>query len=224
MPANNPAAEIRFWYTRTESDASENEQQLLQLPCAQQQRFKSLRHPRRRQQYLSSRFLICSALSDLFDQPLNYWQLEELPNSAPVIHNLPTPGYISLTHSKELICFALSSDRIGIDAEYPKASRDFISAAELFMNSTEQESMPDTVARQQDYFYRLWCAKEALYKALPAAEQARTTLASLVYNDLITGTGPWHLYETMLDQYHIAVVSLSSIKPDSLTPRLLRCK
>ena len=212
-----------MWYTTTESDTSENAQQLLQLPCAQQQHFISLRHPGRRQQYLSSRFLICSALSDLFDQPLNYWQLEERSNSAPVIHNLPRPGYISLTHSKELICFALSSDRIGIDAEHPKASRDLISAAELFMNPEEQGSMPDTVAGQQDYFYRLWCAKEAFYKALPAAEQAKATLASLAYNDLKSDTGRWHLYETTLDKYHIAVVSLNSIESGSFTPRRMRC-
>lgn len=223
MPANKPATEIRFWHTRTGSDASDNLPRLSQLPSAQQRYFKNLRHKGRCQQYLSSRFLICTALSDLFDQPLNYWQIEERPNSAPIIHNLPTPGYISLSHSKEFICFALSSDRIGIDVEYQKVSRDFTSAAELFMNPSEQALMPATLAEQQDYFYRLWCAKEAFYKALPAAEQTKKTLASLAYSDLKTGTGQWHLYETVLDQYQIAVVSLCGIKRDSLTPCWLSC-
>lgn len=223
MPANKPATEIWFWYTRAGSDASDNLPRLSQLPSAQQRHFKTLRHPGRCQQYLSSRFLICTALSDLFDQPLNYWQIEERPNSAPIIHNLPTPGYISLSHSKEFICFALSSDRIGIDVEYQKASRDFTSAAELFMNSSEQASMPVTRAEQQDYFYRLWCAKEAFYKALPEAEQIKKTLASLAYSNLTTDTGPWHLYETTLDQYQIAVVSLCAIKENFLMPCQLGC-
>lgn len=83
--------------------------------------------------------------------------------------------------------------------------------------------MPATRAEQQDYFYRLWCAKEAFYKALPAAEQTKETLTSLAYSDLTTGTGPWHLYETVLEQYQIAIVSLCHIKRNSLTPCLLSC-
>ena len=192
-------------------------QWLPHLPHAQQQHYTSLRHPHRRQQYLSSRRLICTALSNVFDQPLNYWKIEERSNAAPLIHNLPTPGCISLTHSKGLICFALSQDSIGIDAEYKKSSRDFTAAAELFMSDAEKELIPTSAAERQHYFYRLWCAKEAFYKALPTTEQAQTTLTSLSYADLKNTAGQWHLYETELDHYHLAVVSRSGIDADSFT-------
>lgn len=223
MFANNSSTAIRFWYTVAEPDASDNLQQLLQLPHAQQQYYTSLRHPHRRQEYLSSRLLICTALSNLFDQPLHYWKIEERSNSAPLIHNLPIPGYISLTHSKGLICFALSADRIGIDAEYKKSSKDFTAAAELFMSASEQASMPDSLTERQHYFYRLWCAKEAFYKALPTTEQAQTTLISLPYADLKSTAGQWYLHEAELDHYHIAVISRSDIDTDSFYMQQLRC-
>lgn len=190
--------------------------QLSQLPSTQQQHYKSLRHTGRRQQYLCSRLLICKALSEQFNQPLHSWQIEERSDSVPVIHNLPKPGYISLSHSKELIGFALSADRLGIDLEYKKSSRDFNAAAELFMSAREIEAMPNQKTDLQDYFYRLWCAKEAIYKALPVDEQNKATLASLSYEALKAADSPWHLHETGLNNFQIAIVSLSPMNPESI--------
>ena len=89
------------------------------------------------------------------------------------------------------------------------------------MSDAEKELIPTSAAERQHYFYRLWCAKEAFYKALPTTEQAQTTLTSLSYADLKNTAGQWHLYETELDHYHLAVISRSSIDADSFTMQRL---
>lgn len=215
MPANETKSALQFWYSRIAAHHDKETQQYLSLlPLAQQRYYKQLQHPRRAQQYLFSRLLICTALSERFNQPLNYWQIEERRHSTPLIHNLPT-GYISLTHSKSLIGFALSDNNVGIDLEYKKSTRDFISAAELFMSLDEINAMPKTTLARKNYFYQLWCAKEALYKALPAAQQSQATLTSLCYQDLKMENTPWYLYEATIDQYQLAIIA-NSIYPESL--------
>ncbi|MBQ0755798.1 MAG: 4'-phosphopantetheinyl transferase superfamily protein [Amphritea sp.] len=208
MPVKSEQPSVRFWYTHAGSiDAQTCQQWLLLLPLAQQNYYQTIKHNSRRKSYLFSRLLICSALSQLFNKPLNHWQIEELDNSAPIIRNLQKNYFISLTHSNDLICFALSTDRIGIDVEAIKIERDCHAAAELFMNTEELSHLPDSGDTLYQYFYRLWCAKEALYKALPAPDQKKVTLASLFYADLEANRTAWRLLETEIENYRVAIVT-----------------
>ncbi|RTE65949.1 4'-phosphopantetheinyl transferase superfamily protein [Amphritea opalescens] len=217
MPANGKNGALQLWYYKTAAHHDKETQQYLALlPPAQQRYYKQLQHPRRAQQYLFSRLLICSALSERFNQPLSRWQIEERRHCAPVIHNLPLHGYISLTHSKALIGFALSDNNVGIDLEYKKRTRDFTSAAGLFMSPNEICAMPTSTAAKEAYFYRLWCAKEALYKALPATQQSKTSLATLSYQDLKMANTQWQLFEATMDNHQLAVVSSQVINAESL--------
>ena len=75
------------------------------------------------------------------------------------------------------------------------------------MNTEELDLLPESGDASVQYFYRLWCAKEAFYKALPIADQDKTTLTSLSYSDLKGGKTEWQLFKTQIDSYQIAVVT-----------------
>ncbi|PSL16631.1 phosphopantetheine--protein transferase-like protein [Marinobacterium halophilum] len=180
--------------------------QLHLLPPRQQLRYYSLRSDKRRQEYLYSRLLICTALSRHYQRPSTSWKIEEPENSPPIIHNLPTPGHISLSHSHELMCFTLNPLRIGVDIEKTRPRKNVKLMAELFMNNRELQQLPETDIEQHQYFYRLWCAKEALYKALPLVKQSTTALTSLSYLQLKNGQFKWQLSEFKLEDYQVAIV------------------
>lgn len=78
--------------------------------------------------------------------------------------------------------------------------------AELFMNNSELKKLHSLQTQQQQYFYRLWCAKEALYKALPKCTQSETTLKELSYLQLQAGQSGWQLSEFELEGYQTAIV------------------
>lgn len=75
------------------------------------------------------------------------------------------------------------------------------------MNTEELDRLPGSGDASGQYFYRLWCAKEAFYKALPIADQDKITLTSLSYSDLKEGKTEWQLFKTQIDSYQIAVVT-----------------
>ena len=176
------------------------------LPPMQQQHYLSYNSNKRRREYLHSRLLICTALSQHYQRPGNSWIIEEHDNAAPIIHNLPTVGHISLSHSHDLICFTLSPLKVGVDIERVQPRQNLKAMAELFMNSSELKQLPTPETQQQLYFYRLWCAKEALYKALPRFEQSETTLKNLSYMQLKSGQLGWQLSEFELEGYQAAIV------------------
>jgi len=97
-----------------------------------------------------------------------------------------------------------------------KPDRDFKEAAKLFMTAAERDQLPDNPEEVPQYFYRLWCAKEALYKALPRKEQEIKTLATIEFSDLLDGKKGWQLTELNIPQYRIAIVHESTTAPVQL--------
>lgn len=180
---------------------------LARLPPAQQVQYHSIRSTKRQQQYLYSRLLIVTALSHYYRRPTDSWQLEEQSSSPLTILNLPEPGFVSLSHSQNLICFTLAPGRIGVDCEQMKDKRNFRSMAELFMSKEEQRLLPDNEDELKRYFYRLWCAKEAHYKALPASTQSETAFSALSYQTLKQHRSTWQLFETEIEDYQVAIVT-----------------
>lgn len=163
---------------------------------------------------------MCTALSQCYRQPTTGWEIEERENAPPLVHNLPFPAYISLSHSHHLLCFGLSPSRIGIDVEWMKSGRRFREMAPLFMNNEEVALLPTQAPGLLQYFYQVWCAKEALYKALPPARQALTTLKGLPYHPLLEDSSPWHLVQSGLDNYQIAIVTENMIEKSTARPTL----
>lgn len=88
--------------------------------------------------------------------------------------------------------------------------------AKLFMSEKELSLLPKQNSKLLNYFYRLWCAKEALYKAISPNEQSLATLPALAYYSLLTDSSQWHLTQFKLGNYQIATVSDKSAHPPTL--------
>lgn len=135
-----------------------------------------------------SRALMRHALDQYFQPQKHCWQFIEQPNSPPKISNLADHIQISLTHSKSYICFAIATCAIGIDLEKLNVARNFPELAKAVMNEQELEYLqqhPDTLANN---FYRIWCAKEAYYKALPIQQQSQLSLKDISIPALLDNT------------------------------------
>lgn len=223
MPSKQNTSTIRFWYTRTgDSNPLSAKARLALLPQRQQALYHSIKSEQRKQQYLYSRLLICSALSQLYRQPTTDWDIEEGTQAPPFIRNLSSTCHVSLSHSHDLICFALSTAKVGVDVELMKDRRNFQQLAELFMSEDELQRLPKDKNEGKTYFYKLWCAKEALYKALSAQQQESTSLASISYHSLLENAplgeeSPWQLHEYALEDYRVAVVCEKTRHPQQLS-------
>ncbi|MCP4390050.1 MAG: hypothetical protein GY802_17280, partial [Gammaproteobacteria bacterium] len=101
-------------------------------------RLESIGGKTRRREYLLSRALMRHALSQSFQRQDSDWRFNDVPQSMPLVDNLPAGTYISLSHSKGFICFAISASPLGIDLEATGKQRDFSALAEVFMNQEEQ--------------------------------------------------------------------------------------
>jgi len=146
------------------------------------------------------------ALSHHFLRDKNEWKFIEHADSPPVIINLPENTFISLSHSDGLICFAISGSPIGIDVEVANKQRDFLALARTIMNDDEFDYYVQNASTQTDLFYRMWCAKEAYYKALPTFEQAATSLNKIFFPALFENQDNWFLLEGKIGHLVLAVV------------------
>ncbi len=120
-------------------------------------------------------------------QQQQQWQFIEKANAPPLITNLPDGLHTSLTHSKGIICFALASCSVGVDLEKMRENRDFMGLARTVMNTREIEFLKRAPEILAENFYRIWCAKEAKYKALPVEKQIKSTLKDIAVLPLFDG-------------------------------------
>lgn len=214
---------VRLWYTRAEQLSITQQQSCLaRLPEAQQRHFLTLRSDKRRQEYLFSRLLICTALSQVYSKPPDSWVIQDRPHAKPEIANLPASVYISLSHSRQLIGFALSEAPIGLDIEYRAKRNNLKALAAEFMTLSELNKLPPVSSKQHDFFYRLWCAKEAVYKALPRDRQLNTPLSTIDYAALAAGDTNWQLHEHHIGAFQSSLVTPRLPTQPSLITRTLQ--
>ncbi|MFP8966871.1 4'-phosphopantetheinyl transferase family protein [Pokkaliibacter sp. CJK22405] len=217
MPSNENASVVRFWYARAVTPGILSlETKLSLLPAAQQAHFHTLSSERRKRQYLYSRLLLCSGLSQLFTQPTQSWVIQESENAAPRVTNLPDPHVISLSHSQDFLCFAMYEDSVGVDVELMKARDNLEELAALFMDEAELAAFTGEQHKSAAFFYKLWCAKEACYKALKPEEQQTAALSALSYAFLRSNDSPWQLTESIFGSYCVALLHRRQRLPATL--------
>ncbi|MDO6695062.1 4'-phosphopantetheinyl transferase superfamily protein [Aliiglaciecola sp. 3_MG-2023] len=165
--------DFQLWETRVENQQQDIESTVLQyLSPSEYIRLNNLSHTKKQREYLYSRALIRSAFSQVFDVPLDYWSIVDSANTLPVVTNLPVSLNYSLSHSNNVINFAVSHVPVGIDLEQYKARKNLLQMAKLFMTKTEYLHLQRLKEMEkQSYFYRIWCAKEAFFKSLDADSQ-----------------------------------------------------
>ncbi len=172
----------------------------------QKDRLESIKSPARRDEFLCSRSLMRTALSDFFDHPPGELLFTERRGAAPLITGLPAGVSNSLSHSRGLVFFAIADYRVGIDIENIDRSRNFKLLAEQFMSSAEQDELASGELDPARYFYRCWCIKEAFYKALPPERQAGLSFRRISASALTAGESGWHLFEGDIDGFYVAAV------------------
>lgn len=232
MPSNfvHCSHSLQLWFSKV-SDATINFEQTTKshLSPSERKRYRATNSINKQREFLLSRALMRHALSQHFLHPENYWDFIDRPNSPPIISNLPENIYISLTHSKGHICFAISKDPVGIDLESYLKQRDFLSLAETFMNDEEIEYLKQDTDTQGENFYRIWTAKEAFYKAIPSYEQLSTSLKEISVSTLICNDKDWFLIERKNEKFILSVVIKNNPKkisynhfPPTNSPDLFR--
>ncbi len=210
VPDNAPFSPhfLQLWFARV-SNPTINAEQTIQnlLSDSEIKRLDSIKSKNKRREFLLSRALMRHALSHNFPVQEKKWLFIERPGLAPVITNLPDSIYTSLSHSHGFVCFAISSDRIGIDLENAGKQRDFVVLAEIFMNDEELDNLRLNETTQIDQFYQIWCAKEAYYKFLTPSEQSDISLKEICFSELIGNDSNCYLLEGKIEQYRFASIT-----------------
>lgn len=190
-----------LWFTDTQLSPVQQKLWLKHFTPAQHARLQRLSHPNKQLEFITSRALIHSALASLNRQ--HCWQIHEESLRPPQLRGGDQPVYTSLSHSHGMIGFTLAPTPIGLDIERCTTDKPFVRLAKHFMSSEEQQRMPTDPIEQADYFYRLWCSKEALYKALPASQQAGVQLSGLPASP----PPGWQLKSRRHGEFYIAITS-----------------
>lgn len=162
----------------------------------EQQRFSLMKNKVKQKQLVLSRCLIHQALLTLeysLDdgyQIVNYNRL--------FLPNVEQPFSLSISHSGNIAAIILSekSLAVGIDVEQLKL-RQFTELAQEFCTPEEMSHLA-TSQNNQEEFYQLWTAKEALAKAcsLPLFECYRCNCTSVLLNEqgVIYWQGEWYYF------------------------------
>lgn len=183
---------LTVYCTKNRINHADKENAKKLLSSSEQARYNNTQHPRKSAEYLQSRYALRIILSQRFNRPIQYWNIQEQHNDKPYITNLPDPTHFSISHSKDLIVISIADFRHGIDIENSSQERDFRGLAEHAFDKEEQALMQNNINGIKDGFYSIWCAKEAWFKAIPKQQQP-TSINSLPYSSLMNQLTTWYL-------------------------------
>ena len=171
---------VDLWFTKISNATIDYENQTEKLLSeTEAKRLTVTTSKDKRREFLLSRALMRHALSHKYDITESYWAFLEQADIAPNITNLPYPAYMSLSHSKGFICFAISNYSLGIDIETINIKRDLTGIAKEIMSNDEIAYLNQSPDNYQIRFYELWCSKEAYYKSLSTVEQTNIDLSKI---------------------------------------------
>ncbi len=103
-------------------------------------------------------------LERLINQKASEIKIERDPFGKPYIPGFPI--HFNLSHTKRYALLAFDFYHpIGVDIEQIHAIPDFLKIADLFMHPYEKRKLVRS-DNSRDYFFSLWCAKEAFLKTV----------------------------------------------------------
>lgn len=212
--ADTPSSITYLYFANLNRLKVEKDRLFTLLNGEESERSKGIRNQNRLKQFLVARWLIKNILASNFQIPLSHdYKISNFSNW--VCTQSDDIFTISITHSRNIVAVALSKDatRFGIDVEYHKR-RDFLPLADSFAHANEKQLLANkTIVNQA--FYKLWTAKEALYKARPMSfEQAKQIdlSALLSNNELILQEMMFHYWPCEQGKYSLTLC----IPPDCL--------
>jgi len=122
--------------------------------------------------FVFGRFLIRKNLSAILDCAPGDIKLKKTKNGRPELDlvncnfnaELAQNLSFNISHAKDLVCLAVSQDKIGIDVEFKK-ERDFHKIAQEFFSEEEAESLSNLFGDElKNKFYTYWTLKESFVK------------------------------------------------------------
>jgi len=198
--------QIRVFFTNTENLSDKLQQRIFNtLPTLQKNKVLETRSQKRQKEFIVGRALLIHAL---FSEK----KIQDLPPilekefEAPTVYGLED-CYVSITHSKNLVCCVLHARPIGIDVEYKKNIENMIDKSDFFMNHKELfklQAIPEGNQRLS-YFYETWCAKEAIFKSFDHAAQKQTSLKNIQLSRLLKER-EYSLFNGEINNYHLSLV------------------
>jgi 4'-phosphopantetheinyl transferase len=197
--------DIQIFFANTETLSNEQQQLLFDsLPVTQKNKASGLKSKKKKREFVVGRTLLIQALQsekNLQNLPL----ILEEAFAAPRVDSLDN-YYVSISHSGFLVCCVLHKFPIGIDIEYKKNRKDLIHKSDFFMSHEELETLKAMVeVERKHYFYEVWCAKEALFKALDSETQKQTSLKSIQLSRCSEGDG-WSVFQRDMNNHHLSLV------------------
>ncbi len=197
---------LHLWFARVGETTQIIESQIESiLSPSEKSRLQATHSKSKQREYLLSRALMRHALQQHFPSEKSSFQFIEQPHSTPVINNLPSNNFISLSHSKGMICFALADSPVGVDLEM-KRQRNFAEMAKIFMSKKELTVFLNSTNDLEDEFYMIWSAKEAYYKAQPSQIQMNLNFTDISISNLRAKEKPSTLLEWNNTRFALAVV------------------
>ncbi|OWY28766.1 4'-phosphopantetheinyl transferase family protein [Herbaspirillum robiniae] len=145
------------------------------LSDGERARLQRFLKPQRAREFLLGRLLLRHALVQSLDCRMADIAVTERPGASPHVevkgrpaNGVALPGF-SISHSRGwLACAVGEVFPLGVDIEAPAPQRDLRALAGLAFSPRESAWLAGQEATGQagheEAFYRLWCAKEALYK------------------------------------------------------------
>jgi phosphopantetheine--protein transferase-like protein len=195
---------IRVFFTDIKALSNERLQRLYnELPSKQKNKAFLIKNAKKRREFIVGRTLLVHALSNE-KTAVNLLSILESPSSAPTVFG-GNDCYISISHSAYMVCCVLHSYPIGIDIEYAKNRKNLIEKSDFFMTHQEMEKLKkiERDDHKLSFFYEVWCAKEAFFKAFDKATQTQTSMKSIKIPRILEGN--WSLFQKKVDNYYLSL-------------------
>lgn len=197
--------------TACETHAEREQEVLPRLHAAEQTRYQSFTHPRRRQTWLAGRALLLAALT----RQLGRIEPDALRSDpAGGVHYRDDTPHLSLSHSRDLIAAAMAPVPIGVDIEWPRSRAALRQFTRLFADDETARLQALPPAERQRAFYDLWTLKEAAGKAagVPLLESlrcARFDLDNKIFSlEAPFPSGGWGFLSARLEpDWHLALAA-----------------
>lgn len=197
------------------------------LSESEQARLQRFLQPRRAREFLLGRLLLRHALVQTLGCTPTDISIQERPGASPqaaiagrLADGIALPGF-SISHSRGWLACAIGEVfPVGVDIEATAPQRDLPALARQAFS----ESETTWLARQErhdDAFYRLWCAKEALYKfrhnaGLASAQSLAELDCGLGGAADAPGAADAFLHHEIGEDYHLCLCSGMPMKTHAI--------
>ncbi len=145
-----------------------------------------------------------TALQLLAAAGYNPHDLCHTPEGCPYLNRSAAP-FISIAHTQRMVAFALSDKPLGIDVEAiaPRTLR----VMPRIISKREKETLHlnEDIATAT----RIWCTKEAVFKAYSTKATAITDVNIVQLNDIKATTSTPYSSEVFFKEYHAHIVALA---------------